>query len=212
MEQKSLLAPIVQTIAAIKDTTITADRKTILQPLANYIAQKASLGLPINLNFICTHNSRRSHLSQIWAQTMAHFFNIPQVHCYSGGTEATAMFPMVAATLTAQGFNIQQLSEGKNPVYGVKYAPTAHPIICFSKTFDNPFNPSKDFGAILTCDAANEACPMVTGSDGRFPITYKDPKAFDGTDQQAAKYAERSLQIAAELYWVFQEMASGSSD
>jgi arsenate reductase len=30
---------------------------------------KASNQEEIRLNFICTHNSRRSHLSQVWAQT-----------------------------------------------------------------------------------------------------------------------------------------------
>lgn len=67
----------------------------------------------IRLNFICTHNSRRSHLSQIWAQTMAYHFDVKNVYCYSGGTEATAMFPKVAETLSNQGFQIQNLVRTK---------------------------------------------------------------------------------------------------
>ena len=59
----------------------------------------------------------------------------------------------------------------------------------------------------MTCDSANEACPMVLGAEGRFPITYEDPKAFDNTPLQDEKYLKRSIQIATELHWVFKEIA-----
>ena len=54
----------------------------------------------------------------------------------------------------------------------------------------------------MTCSSADKGCPFVGGSDGRFPITFEDPKAFDNTPQQKEKYHERSLQIAAELLYV----------
>jgi arsenate reductase len=182
---------------------IPANRKSTLQPLIDYIQKKVTANQPINLNFICTHNSRRSHLSQIWAQVMAAYFEIPKVSCYSGGTEATAMFPMVGDTLKAHGFNVMALSEGKNPVYAIKYSNNAHPVIAFSKVYDHGFNPVQDFAAILTCSQADAGCPFIPGAEVRIPITYEDPKAFDGTPQQAEKYTERSLQIATELCYVF---------
>jgi len=207
MMRNRLLPNIENTVGNLKTTTITADRKAVLQPLIDYVKTKKEGGGQIRLNFICTHNSRRSHLSQIWAQTLAHYFGLKDVVCYSGGTEATAMFPKVAETLTGQGFQIQKLSETENPVYAVKFTATEHPVICFSKTYDAEFNPSQGFGAIMTCDSANEACPMVLGSEQRFPITYEDPKAFDNTPQQAEKYLERSTQIATELFYVFAAIA-----
>ena len=119
---------------------LSEERKAVLQPLIDFIQDKVNHTKEIRLNFICTHNSRRSHLSQIWAQTMAFQFGIKNVFCYSGGTEATAMFPKVAETLTQQGFQIQKLSYNSNPVYAVKFSENQHPVICFSKTFDDAFN------------------------------------------------------------------------
>ena len=206
MKRNELFKGLETTIASLDTKTITTDRKAILQHLVDYLNAKVAKNEPIQLNFICTHNSRRSHLSQIWAQALAHYFGLEKVHCYSGGTEATAMFTKVAETLTKQGFAIQKLSENANPVYAVKYAENEHPLICFSKTYDSEFNP-KSCGAIMTCDSANEACPMVLGAEGRFPITYEDPKAFDGTPLQTEKYLERSIQIATELFWVFSHVA-----
>ncbi|MDC6366147.1 MULTISPECIES: protein-tyrosine-phosphatase [Flavobacteriaceae] len=210
--QSILLNKIEETILGLDIQTISTERKESLQPLITYIKDKVLLNQPINLNFICTHNSRRSHLSQVWAQTLANYFGFKNITCYSGGTEATALFPMAAETLQTTGFEISKLSETDNPVYSIKYAENQHPIIGFSKTYDNDFNPKFGFGAIMTCDSANEACPMVMGAENRFPITYKDPKAFDGTPQQAEKYMERSIQIATELFYVFSQVKTSEHD
>ena len=193
---------ILDTINKLQQT-ISGERKEVLHPLVDYIIYKKGKGESIRLNFICTHNSRRSHLSQIWAQTMAYHFGIKDINCYSGGTEATAMFPKVVETLAHQGFNIQKLSETENPIYAVKFAQDELPLICFSKEYNNNFNPKMKFGAIMTCNNADETCPLVIGAEARFPIKYDDPKAFDGTEFQTQKYAERSLEIASEMFWVF---------
>ncbi|WP_396209430.1 low molecular weight phosphatase family protein [Flavobacterium sp.] len=195
-----------KTIQFIAEITVSEERKVVLKPLADYIQNKVNANEEIRLNFICTHNSRRSHLSQIWAQTMAFHFGIQNVYCYSGGTEATALFSKVAETLANQGFQIQQLSQEQNPVYAVKFDGNEHPIIGFSKTYFDDFNPKNNFAAIMTCSNADEGCPMVFGADARFPIKYDDPKAFDGTVVMNEKYAERSLQIASELYFVFSQI------
>ncbi|MEC7771055.1 MAG: protein-tyrosine-phosphatase [Bacteroidota bacterium] len=193
-------------ISNLDITSISRDRKEILSTLVVYIQEKVDNRKPIRLNFICTHNSRRSHLSQIWAQTMAHHFGINKVSCYSGGTEATALFPMVASTLTNTGFEVHTLSEGRNPVYGIKFSKNEHPVICFSKKMDDGFNPKSDFAAIMTCSQADEGCPFVPGAEKRIPITYEDPKAFDNTPQQAQKYSERSQHIATEMFYVFSQI------
>lgn len=199
---------LTTTIEKISKTTLSEERKEVVQPLIDYIQNKVNHQEEIQLNFICTHNSRRSHLSQIWAQTMAFHFNIKNVFCYSGGTEATAMFPKVGETLVNQGFQIQQLSQDQNPIYAVKFDANQHPIICFSKTFDDAFNPNNEFAAIMTCSSADAGCPFIAGAEKRFPIRYDDPKAFDGTEQMDAKYAERSLEIASEMYSIFSKITS----
>ena len=195
-----------QTIANLANLSVSEERKLVLNPLVAFIQSKVDNQEEIRLNFICTHNSRRSHLSQIWAQTMAFQFGIKNVFCFSGGTEATAMFPKVGETLVNQGFQIQKLSDEQNPVYAVKFDDNQHPIICFSKAYFDDFNPKTNFGAIMTCNNADEGCPMVFGAEARFPIKYDDPKAFDGTDLMDAKYAERSLQIASEMYYIFSQI------
>ncbi len=195
------------TIEIFSKISISNERKEVLQPLIDFIQYKVDSNEEIRLNFICTHNSRRSHLSQIWAQTMALHFNIQNVFCYSGGTEATAMFPKIAETLENQGFHIQKLSETENPVYAVKFNENAHPIICFSKKYDAAFNPKSKFAAIMTCSSADEGCPFIFGAEKRLPIRYEDPKAFDGTDLMNEKYAERSLEIASEMHYVFSKIA-----
>ena len=201
-----LFSGIEDTIKKLNSDTITTERKEVLQPLIDYMQTKATNNQEIRLNLICTHNSRRSHLSQVWAQTAAAFYDIKNVFCYSGGTEATAMFPVAAQTLAQQGFQIKTITEGKNPVYAIKYAENQHPIIGFSKTFDDDFNPQSEFVAIMTCSSADVGCPFIAGAEKRIPITFEDPKAFDNTPQQAEKYEERSLQIATELFYVFSQI------
>ena len=206
---KTILFAEIETIIRSLDLeSVLAERKIILQPLIDFIQNKVNKQQEIRLNLICTHNSRRSHLSQVWAQTAAAHFNIKNVFCYSGGTEATALFPMAAKTLEQSGFKIKIIAEGSNPIYAIKYTPNEHPIICFSKTYDDDFNPQSEFAAILTCSQADGGCPFIAGAEMRIPITFEDPKAFDNTPQQAEKYQERSLQIATEMFYVFSKIKS----
>jgi len=201
-----LFQKIINSFGVLKNMEISTERKEILQPMIDYIQSKAETNSDINLNFICTHNSRRSHLSQIWAQTAAHNFGIKNVYCYSGGTEATAMFPMVGETLEKQGFQITKLAKTENAVYSIKYAENAHPVIAFSKKYENNFNPKGEFAAIMTCAHADENCPFIFGCETRIAVRYDDPKAFDNTPQQAEKYLERSRQIASEMFFVFSQI------
>ncbi len=194
------------TIEIIKNISVSEERKEVLNPLIDYIQNKVNHQEEIRLNFICTHNSRRSHLAQIWAQTMAFHFGIKNIFCYSGGTEATAMFPKVVETLTNQGFEIQKISQEQNPVYAIKFDQNQHPIIGFSKTYFDALNPKSNFASIMTCSNADEGCPMVFGAEARFSIKYDDPKAFDGSEVMNEKYTERSLQIASEMQYVFSKI------
>lgn len=201
-----LLKKIEHQISDLDETSVSTARKNTLQLLIDYIQSKVDSKQVICLNFICTHNSRRSHLSQAWAQALAYYFNIKNVFCYSGGTETTALFPMAAKTLENTGFDIQTIADGSNPIYAIKYSDNEHPIIGYSKKFDSDFNPRSDFAAILTCSSADQDCPFIAGAEVRIPITFEDPKAFDHTPQQTKKYQERSLQIATDLKYVFSKI------
>lgn len=203
----SILFPEVErVIRGLNPQTISNKRKAVLQPLIDFIQSKISIGQEIRLNFICTHNSRRSHLSQIWAQTLSYYFNVKNISCYSGGTESTALFPMVVETLQKSGFHIKPISTNENPVYSIKYSENEHPIIGFSKKTDDDFNPKTKFAAVMTCSQADVGCPFIAGAEKRISITFEDPKVFDNTPQQVEKYNERSLQIATELFFVFSQI------
>jgi arsenate reductase len=201
-----LFAPIETFLTTLPFETLTKERKNTLQPLIEYIQDKVDQQQEIRLNFICTHNSRRSHLAQIWAQTAAAHFKIQKVSCYSGGTEATALFPIVAQTLMQTGFSIQIIGSGSNPIYAIKFGENEPSIIGFSKTYDDDFNPKSAFAAIMTCTQADEGCPFIAGAEKRIAIPFEDPKVFDGTPVQTEKYEERSLQIATELFYVFSQI------
>jgi len=201
-----LFTEIKNTIDSFEFNQVSEERKAILQPLVDYIQNKVNNKLDIRLNLICTHNSRRSHLSQVWAQTAAAYNDIKNVSCYSGGTEATALFPMVAETLQNSGFKVKTISEGKNPVYSIKFASNEQPVIGFSKTYDDDFNPESEFAAIMTCSQADGGCPFIAGAEKRIPITYEDPKVSDGTPEQKDIYLKRSLQIGTEMFYVFSQI------
>lgn len=185
--------------------TISNERKEKLEILSQFIRDRKNEAC-INLTFICVHNSRRSHLSQVWAQVAAHYYGFQNVNCYSGGTEVTSLYPAAAKALEKQGLQIQTILNGDNPVYGIKYDQNSPAIIGYSKLFDDIFNPQSDFAAVMVCSSADTNCPYIATAAARILLPFEDPKAFDGTDQQAAKYLERSAQIATELLYMFSKV------
>src|SRR4051812_22929238 len=124
---------------------ISPERKEVLSKLTELVQKKVQKGQKTYLNFICTHNSRRSHLSQLWAQVAAYYYTVPGVECLSGGTEATAFNPRAIKAMQEAGFNITKIKEGDNPLYEVRFSQDMPPIIAFSKKYNDPFNHNKDF-------------------------------------------------------------------
>jgi arsenate reductase (thioredoxin) len=185
---------------------IPEERMQILKQLASYVEKNLKAEEPIKLNFICTHNSRRSHISQLWAQAAAAYYGIADVQCYSGGTEATAFNPRAVKAMQDAGFHITKVKDGDNPFYECRFNNSANPVIAFSKTYSDPFNPDKNFAAIMTCSHADEHCPLVIGASARIAITYDDPKEFDGTPLETQKYAERVHQIGREIFYAFSQV------
>jgi arsenate reductase len=201
----ALLSKIEKKIIKLSEleNTISDNRKILLTSFAEYLSKKVQNGEEINLIFICTHNSRRSTMSQIWAQTAAEYFGIPNVKCYSGGTEATAFNPRAVKAVREFGFEVEQLDETENPIYLVNFSKDSDPIKCFSKVYSDKFNPQSNFVAIMTCSDADENCPIVFGAEERFPIRYNDPKEFDDTELESIKYKERFEQIGSEILYAF---------
>lgn len=186
--------------------TIGEERKKHLHTVAKYVRARSSHEQKTKLVFICTHNSRRSHISQIWAQIAAHYFGAKGVETYSGGTEATAFHPNAVRALRETGMQIEKIAEGTNPVYHCYYSNDAPPVQAFSKVFDAPENPASGFAAIMTCTHADENCPFVPGAERRFLLSYDDPKDFDQTPGEERAYRERTRQIACEMLYLFSKI------
>ena len=86
---------------------IPEERKKILKNLSSFLEKKIGEGKRTELVFICTHNSRRSHMAQLWAQAAAAYYGIPNVIAYSGGTEVTAFNSRAVKTMEELGFRIR---------------------------------------------------------------------------------------------------------
>jgi protein-tyrosine phosphatase/arsenate reductase len=186
--------------------SIPESRKQLLEKLTEYIRHKLRESKPVQLVYVCTHNSRRSHFGQVWAQVAASYYHVPHVCSFSGGTEATAFHPNAIRTLERIGFQIEKTSEERNPVYKVSYDLHEMPVTCFSKIYNDAVNPGKDFAAIMTCGEAEENCPLIPGVELRIATTYEDPKKSDGTPQQDETYHERCRQIALETLYIFSKI------
>ena len=194
----------VYTQTVVKDfASISEERKVELEEIASFVSNQNAANKEAKLMFICTHNSRRSHLSQIWAHVAAKYYGLKNVKTFSGGTEATAFNSRVVEALKRVGFKIEKSSEEKNPVYLVRFNGTDTAITAFSKKYDDISNPQSDFCAVMTCSQADKVCPFVKGQSSRVSLPYEDPKVFDGTPDESKMYDERCKQIATEMFYVF---------
>lgn len=189
----------------ILSTHITPERKLVLEPLIQYIQNCKTNRRTIALNFICTHNSRRSQFSQLWAQVAANYYGVT-AHCYSSGVEVTSCNTRTIASLKRFGFECSY-QEGENPVYKINFSPNSEPVVLFSKLINDPVNPLKDFASVMTCSHADENCPLIPGAEKRIPIRYDDPKKYDDSKLEEIMYDQRSMQIASEMFYVFAAIA-----
>ncbi len=186
---------------------IPADRKEMLERIATFVRSRRSAGGTARLLFVCTHNSRRSQMGQLWAAAAAAYYGIDRLETFSGGLEITAFNPRAIAAVERVGFQVSS-PRGDNPHVLVTYASDRPPLEMFSKKYGDPPNPKEDFAAVMTCSHADEACPLVLGASTRIPVHYEDPKASDGTPEETATYDARSKQVATELLFAFSRVTS----
>jgi len=189
-------------------TQIPSERRESLDRIAMFVRAQRAKSEPVRLMFICTGNSRRSHMGQLWAAAAASYYGIDGVETYSGGTEPSAFNPRTIAAIERVGFVVERPAElGDNPRYRVRYADGVAPIESFSKRYDDPVNPRSVFVAVMTCSEADQECPFVPGAALRISLPYEDPKVADGTPEETARYDQRSRQIATEMLYLFSRVA-----
>jgi arsenate reductase len=181
---------------------IPDERKSILNEMASFIKANNTDHQAVKLTFICTHNSRRSHMSQLWAQAAAAYYGRENIHCFSGGTEATAFNPRAVNAMQNAGFRISKNDETTNPNYQVRFSEKFDALNAFSKKFSDPSNPQEGFIAVMTCSDADAACPFVPGAAARFALPFEDPKASDNSPAEEETYRERCNQIGTEMFYL----------
>jgi arsenate reductase len=199
------LQPYTDQVAAELHLVPSA-RKPVLDAIAADITTRLNAGKPAYLTFICTHNSRRSHMSQIWAQTAAHYYGLDNVHAFSGGTEVTACNCRTITAMRRAGFTVEDATTGENPLYLVHYAPDRPPIRAYSKLYNADDNPRSEFIALMTCSSADLKCPTVNGAIARHAIHYIDPRLCDDTPTETAAYNERCREIAREMFYILSQV------
>lgn len=192
-------------IESLNPSTLSASRKVLLMQLVTHIQNLQKENKAVQLNFICTHNSRRSQLSQLLAKVMADQYDIA-VSTFSGGVEVTACNERVIHCLETLGFTVQEEGDQDNPHYSIRYEDHVYSVL-YSKMYDDTSNPNENFVAVMTCDHADENCPFIPGADLRIPIRYTDPKAFDDTPNEAKAYLEKAHEIGQEMKFVFEQLS-----
>ena len=201
------LQPYVQEIVGHLDQ-VPMERREVLDAIAGDIRARLDAGKKAELTFICTHNSRRSHMSQIWAQTAAYYWRLDGVKAYSGGTETTACNCRTITAMRKAGFQIDDATTGENPLYLVHYAVNRQPIRAYSKLYNADGNPRSDFIALMTCSVADKSCPFVKGAVGRYAIHYADPRLCDDTPTETQAYDERCREIAREMFYIMSNVGN----
>ena len=185
---------------------VPRERRTVLDQIAERIAMRLKFGKTAELTFICTHNSRRSHMSQLWAQTAANYYGLDKIHSFSGGTETTACNIRTVSALRRAGFSVKSAAEGQNPVYLIRFSDDRPPVRVFSKLYNADNNPNKDFIALMCCSKADKKCPVVQGAGSRYAIHYVDPKICDDTTEESFAYDERCREIAHEMFYIMSKV------
>lgn len=168
-----------------------------VRPAAEAIATALTKG-PIQLLFVCTHNSRRSQLSEALASHR--WQGDPRITMRSCGTEQTACHPSTAQALEDLGWEVQDLGNGR---FQVQRDLTTHNL--WSKTFDEV---PRDLPivAMMTCAEADKACPAIVGAVARIPWRYPDPKIADGTPESRATYRAVAEAIARDLDALYHQL------
>ena len=111
--------------------SIPSPRKQKLIELAAHLKVALSSANPLNLVFVCTHNSRRSHMGQLWAKLAAHFYGFENVNSFSAGTEVTELNSNVIEMLQKVGCKVSTFQNVSNPAYLIEFGENQS-LTCFS--------------------------------------------------------------------------------
>ena len=204
---------IIEAVQSMLEGSVKPEETRVekLGEITAYLKAARASNTSANLVFICTHNSRRSQVAQLWAWIAAEYFDLDNVKVYSGGTEATAFALPAIRAMESFGVRFTRLSDdGKNPAYAAHIGRSIPDLLLYSKKFDASSNPQQGFAAIMVCSDADEGCPVVQGCDVRISLPYTDPKASDNTPPEKETYLATCREIGREMLYAFQMAAENT--
>jgi arsenate reductase len=186
------------------------------EALAAWIAEGYIPARPLGVIVVCTGNSRRSILGSTMGNLAAAYWGMPEVRFHSGGTDPTAFNTRTIAALRRIGVEVvptgEEAPRGEpevaNPTYRVRWGVPGEPpmeTVEFSKRYDDPSNPQSGFAALMVCDEADAGCPTVRGASLRLSLPFADPKRYDDTPEEAARYDERRDDLGRLMAWVMEQ-------
>lgn len=183
--------------------SIDSERKKELQEIAKAIAIHRASHEDTHIAFICTHNSRRSQLAQLWMTVACFIYKIEHLVSHSAGTETTAFNIRMVRALRRFGFDLMSSDSSDNPHYELRIDPIYDVNQRFhSKKWDDSSINTEGLIAIMVCDHAHETCPIIPGVAHRMALLYTDPKHADDTPQESEAYDQKILEIGREILYM----------
>ena len=146
---------------------------------------------PLNVLFLCTHNSARSILAEALLNHMGH----GKFKAFSAGSspkDNQQPNPMALATLQKANISIEGLSSKSWDV------------------FAEPNAPHMDL-VITVCDnAAGEVCPCWPGQPATAHWGYADPSAGEGSDDEKMEAFKQTLHLIKRRLDIFTSLPMAS--
>ena len=146
---------------------------------------------PLNVLFLCTHNSARSILAEALLNHMGH----GKFKAFSAGSspkDNQQPNPMALATLQKANISIEGLSSKSWDV------------------FAEPNAPHMDL-VITVCDnAAGEVCPYWPGQPATAHWGYADPSAGEGSDDEKLEAFKQTLHLIKRRLDIFTSLPMAS--
>lgn len=202
---KQQISDLVSKLVSTFDL-ISSERKALLEQCAASIASQLKEKQSSDIIVICTHNSRRSQLAEVWISIAAQHFGVKGIRPFSGGSEATAFNHRMVNALLRTGLQFQLLEAGENPVYRINIDKSHTQKHYFSKQYSHHYNPQTGFIAILVCDSADAACPTVFGAEHRYFIPFVDPKHADDSHEESSVYDDKVLEEGREMLYMMKRV------
>ena len=167
-------------------------RKKRLDNIASVINE--NLNKTRSIVFLCTHNSRRSQICEVWGKVFAEIYR-KKININSAGAFKTVVHSQVYESIVKCGLVV----DNKKEIFFDKKKFKLN-----SKTIDSLT--MKNFIAVMTCSNAEKSCPNDPRSIRNIKMFFNDPRIYDETDKMSREYLNTTIYIAEELNYIFKNI------